>query len=182
MAEFIYEKPFPLKEDPTVYKLISKEHVSTINVDGREVLKVDAKALEIIAAEAMADVSFMLRTAHLEKVAKILDDPEATDNDRFVAHTLLKNAEIAIYALGVMYFPLVMFIGAARWKVLIKQHLQKTEKFSFLVRHYWVGMSIGFFMPGSRVNFRHSRRKPPNSQPLPGSAALPPSGLKKIFP
>jgi fumarate hydratase class I len=96
MSEFIYEKPFPLKGDPTEYKLISKEHISTIDIDGREVLKIESKALEIIAAEAMADVSFMLRTAHLEKVAKILDDPEATDNDRFVAHTLLKNADIAV--------------------------------------------------------------------------------------
>ena len=95
MAEFSYEKPFPLIKDETKYKLISKEHVSTINVDGREILKVDAKALEILAEEAMVDVSFMLRTAHLEKVAKILDDPEATDNDRFVSYTLLKNAEIA---------------------------------------------------------------------------------------
>lgn len=95
MAEFIYEKPFPLLKDETQYKLISKEHISTINVDGREILRVDAKALELIAEEAMADVSFMLRTAHLEKVAKILDDPEATDNDRFVSYTLLKNAEIA---------------------------------------------------------------------------------------
>jgi len=95
MAEFIYEKPFSLLKDETQYKLISKEHISTINIEGREMLKVDARALEIIAEEAMADVSFMLRTAHLEKVAKILDDPEATDNDRFVSYTLLKNAEIA---------------------------------------------------------------------------------------
>jgi len=95
MAVFNYEKPFPLLKDETQYKLISKEHVSTINVDGREVLKVDAKALELLAEMAMADVSFMLRTAHLEKVAMILDDPEATDNDRFVSYTLLKNAEIA---------------------------------------------------------------------------------------
>jgi len=96
MAEFIYEKPFPLKEDKTTYKLISKEHVSTIDIEGREVLKVDPKALELVAQEALADVSFMLRTAHLEKVAKILEDPEATDNDRFVAYTLLKNAQTAV--------------------------------------------------------------------------------------
>tara|TARA_B100000809_G_scaffold259928_1_gene305873 strand:- start:5093 stop:6700 length:1608 start_codon:yes stop_codon:yes gene_type:complete len=95
MADFNYEKPFPLLKDETEYKLISKEHTSIINFDGREILKVDAKALEILAEEAMADVSFMLRTAHLEKVAKILDDPEATDNDRFVSYTLLKNAQIA---------------------------------------------------------------------------------------
>jgi len=95
MAEFNYEKPFLLLKDDTEYKLISKEHVSTTNIEGREVLKIDAKALELIAEEAMVDVSFMLRTAHLEKVAKILEDPEATDNDRFVSYTLLKNAEIA---------------------------------------------------------------------------------------
>mgnify|MGYP000613278483 CR=1 FL=1 len=96
MAEFIYEKPFPIQRDATQYKLLSKEHVSTIMVDGREILKVDAKAIELLSEKAMADVSFMLRTAHLEKVAKILDDPEATDNDRFVAYTLLKNAETAV--------------------------------------------------------------------------------------
>ena len=96
MAEFNYEKPFPLETDNTSYKLISKDYVSLINVDGREILKVDPKGLELIAEHAMIDVSFMLRTAHLEKVSKILDDPEATDNDRFVAHTLLKNAQIAV--------------------------------------------------------------------------------------
>ncbi len=96
MAEFIYEKPFPLREDITEYKLISTDYISTIEVDGREILKINPKAIELIAEQAMDDISFMLRTKHLEKVAKILDDPEATDNDRFVAYTLLKNAEIAV--------------------------------------------------------------------------------------
>ncbi len=96
MSDFIYEKPFPLKNDRTTYKHISSDYVSTVNVDGREILKVDTKALELIAEQAVADVSFMLRTAHLEKVAKILDDPEATDNDRFVAYTLLKNSQTAV--------------------------------------------------------------------------------------
>ena len=95
MSEFIYQKPFPLKKDPTNYKLISKEYVSTLEVDGRTILKVDPKALELLAERALADVSFFLRTAHLEKVAKILEDPEATDNDRFVAYTLLQNAQVA---------------------------------------------------------------------------------------
>lgn len=95
MSEFIYQKPFPLKKDPTSYKLISKDYVFTIEVDGRIILKVDPKALELLAEQAMADVSFFLRAAHLEKVAKILDDPEATDNDRFVAYTLLQNAQVA---------------------------------------------------------------------------------------
>ena len=96
MSEFNYEKPYPLQGDNTEYKLVSKEFVSEIEVDGRTILKVDPKAIELLAEQAMKDVSFMLRTAHLEKVAKILDDPEATDNDRFVAYTLLKNAQTAV--------------------------------------------------------------------------------------
>ena len=96
MTNFNYQKPFPLKKDPTKYKLISKEHVSIIEIDGRNVLKIDPKALELIAEHALADVSFMLRSSHLEKVAKILDDPEATDNDRFVSYTLLQNATTAV--------------------------------------------------------------------------------------
>jgi len=95
MSEFFYQKAFPLKKDPTAYKLLTKDLVSTIQVDGREILKVDPKALELLAQEALSDISFLLRTAHLEKVAAILDDVEATDNDRFVAYTLLQNAKIA---------------------------------------------------------------------------------------
>lgn len=95
MSEFKYYNPFPIQQDPTPYKLITKEHVSTINIDGREILKVDPKALEILAEQALADVSFYLRPTHLEKVSKILEDPEATDNDRFVAYTLLQNAKTA---------------------------------------------------------------------------------------
>ena len=97
MSEFFYQKPYPLQNDPTEYKLISKDYVSTIELDGEEVLKVDPKALELLAQEAMADVGFLLRTAHLEKVSKILDDPEATDNDRLVAYTLLQNAKTAAF-------------------------------------------------------------------------------------
>jgi fumarate hydratase class I len=95
MPEFIYSDPYPLSKDKTSYKLISTEHISTVEVDGRKILKINPKALELLAEQAMIDVSFLLRTAHLEKIAKILDDPEATDNDRFVAYTFLVNAQIA---------------------------------------------------------------------------------------
>lgn len=95
MSDFNYTKPFPLAQDPTEYKQISKDYVSTIEVDGRKILKVDPKGLELLAEKAMADVSFYLRKSHLQKVAKILEDPEATDNDRFVAYTLLQNATTA---------------------------------------------------------------------------------------
>ena len=95
MADFSYQKPFPLGEDLTKYRNLSSELVSTIEVDGRKILKVDPKGLELLAKEAMADVGFYLRASHLEKVSKILDDPEATDNDRFVAHTLIKNQVVS---------------------------------------------------------------------------------------
>lgn len=95
MAEFNYSKPFPVGEDKTEYRKLTGDYVSTLEVDGRKILKVDPKGLELLAKEAMADVSFYLRASHLEKLAKILDDPEATDNDRFVAYNLLQNQVVA---------------------------------------------------------------------------------------
>jgi fumarate hydratase class I len=95
MSEFIYQDIFPIEKDDTEYRLVTKDYVSTIEVDGRKILKIDPKALEIVSEEAMTDVNFFLRPAHLQKLVKILDDPEATDNDKFVAYTLLRNAETA---------------------------------------------------------------------------------------
>ncbi len=95
MAEFIYQKPFPVTKDTTDYRLLTKKYVSIVELDGRKILKVDPEGLEFLAKHAFTDVSFYLRPAHLEKLAKILDDPEATDNDKFVAHTMLLNQVIA---------------------------------------------------------------------------------------
>ncbi|NOR76649.1 MAG: fumarate hydratase [Draconibacterium sp.] len=95
MAEFKYQKPYPILKDDTDYRLITKEFISTIEVDGRKLLKIDPLGLELIAKEAFSDVSFYLRSAHLEKLVKILEDPEATDNDRFVAHTMLMNQAVS---------------------------------------------------------------------------------------
>lgn len=96
MAEFFYKDPFtPATEDTTEYRLLTKDYVSTTNFEGREILKVDPEGLRMLSEVAMADVSYFLRTAHLEKVRKILDDPSATDNDRFVAKALLRNSAIA---------------------------------------------------------------------------------------
>lgn len=95
MAEFIYQKPYPIQKDTTKYRLLTSDYVSTSEFEGQKMLKVDPKGLELLAKEAFADVSFYLRPAHLEQVRSILDDPEATDNDRFVAHTLLINQVVA---------------------------------------------------------------------------------------
>ncbi len=95
MAEFAYQKPFPIEKDTTKYRLLTKEFVSTVETDGRKILKVAPEGLELLAREAFADVSFYLRASHLEKVRAILEDPEATDNDRFVAHTMLINQVVS---------------------------------------------------------------------------------------
>ena len=93
--EFTYQDPFPLEKDGTKYRLLTKEHVSVSRFEGREILKVGPEALTLIANEGLRDISFLLRTAHLEKVAAILKDPQASDNDRYVALTMLRNADIS---------------------------------------------------------------------------------------
>src|SRR3954469_10719384 len=92
---FSYQDPFPLGADDTEYRLISQDGLSTATFEGQEILKVAPSALAFLTQQAFHDTSFMLRTKHLEQVAAILADPEASANDRYVALTLLKNAEIA---------------------------------------------------------------------------------------
>ncbi len=92
---FVYQDPMPLGADETEYRLLSQDGVSTATFEGREILKVAPETLAYVARQAFHDTSFMLRTKHLQQVAAILDDPEASSNDRYVALTLLKNAEIA---------------------------------------------------------------------------------------
>ena len=95
MAEFKYQEPFPLEKDTTEYRLLTKDYVKTVECDGRKILKIEKEGLELLAHEAYADVSFYLRASHLQKVANILKDPEASDNDKFVAHTLLLNQVVS---------------------------------------------------------------------------------------
>lgn len=92
---FSYQDPLPLGADETEYRLLTKEGVATDTFGGKEILKVSPGALAHLAREAFHDGNFYLRTKHLEQVAAILKDPEASANDRYVALTLLKNAEIA---------------------------------------------------------------------------------------
>jgi fumarate hydratase class I len=92
---FKYQDPFPLSKDETQYRLISREGVSVASFEGKEILKVDASALTTVAREALRECQFFLRAAHNEQVAKILSDPEASQNDKGVALAFLRNAEIA---------------------------------------------------------------------------------------
>lgn len=95
MTEFTYQAPFELDKDETSYRLLTKDYVSTLSCDGKTLLKVEPDGLRLLAKEALKDVSFYLRPRHLEKLKAIIDDPEATDNDHFVAATLLKNSVTA---------------------------------------------------------------------------------------
>jgi fumarate hydratase class I len=94
-AGFLYSPMFPLAEDTTPYRKLPIEGVSTIQVEGKTVLKVKREVLEQLAFQACKDVSHLLRPGHLQSLANILKDPEASANDRFVALDLLKNASIA---------------------------------------------------------------------------------------
>jgi len=95
MADFSYSDLLPIGEDSTEYRLISTEGVSTFMAEGMEFLKVSPEAIENLTAEAIHDISHYLRTEHLQHLSSILDDPEASPNDRFVALDLLKNANIS---------------------------------------------------------------------------------------
>lgn len=99
---FSYQDPFPLGPDETEYRLLSTEGISITTFEGREILKIEPEALAYLAQQAMRDTSFLLRPKHLKQVAAILDDPEASANDRYVALTLLRNAEVA--AEGILPF------------------------------------------------------------------------------
>jgi fumarate hydratase class I len=95
MAEFRYQEIFEHGEDTTAYRKLTSDYVSTTTFDGQEILKIEPAALTCLAREGMDDVMHLLRASHLRQLAKILDDPEASANDRFVALELLKNAAIA---------------------------------------------------------------------------------------
>jgi fumarate hydratase, class I len=109
MPEFVYTDLLPLGPDATAYRLITADGVSTFEAGGRTFLQVEPEALRRLAAEAMHDIAHYLRPTHLAQLRRILDDPQASANDRFVALDLLKNANIA--AAGVL--PMCQDTGTA---------------------------------------------------------------------
>ena len=92
---FKYQAPFPMGKDETEYYLLTKDHVSVSEFEGKEILKVDAEGLTVMANAAFRDVAFLLRPEHQKQVAKILSDPEASENDKYVALTFLRNSEVS---------------------------------------------------------------------------------------
>jgi fumarate hydratase class I len=95
MSKYVHHTMFPLASGNTPWRLITSEYVSAIEFEGKTILKVAPEALTVLCGEAMRDISHLLRPGHLQQLRNILDDDEASDNDRFVALDLLKNANIA---------------------------------------------------------------------------------------
>ena len=121
---FHYQAPFPLKKDDTEYYLLTSEHVSVSEFEGQEILKVALEALTLLARQAFHDASFMLRPAHQQQVADILRDPEASENDKYVALQFLRNSDIAaipaprllLVKKGSVYGPVVVM--KRRWRAV----------------------------------------------------------------
>ncbi len=97
MSEYNYQEMFQFSADSTQYRKLTSDYVKVIKYNDREVLHIEPEALEILSAEAMADVSFYLRPAHLQKLQAELLDVEASENDKFVIETMLKNSCIAAH-------------------------------------------------------------------------------------
>ena len=148
---FHYEPMFQKGPDTTEYYLLTKDYVSVSEFEGKPILKVAKEGLTAMANAAFRDVSFMLRRSHNEQVAKILSDPEATDNDKYVALTFLRNAEVA--AKGVL--PFCQDTGTA----II--HGEKGQQ-------VWTGycdeeaLSLGVYKTYTEENLRYSQNAPLN--------------------
>ncbi|WP_418799705.1 fumarate hydratase [Porphyromonas sp.] len=146
---FKYQPMYPVGPDRTEYELITSDYVHTVDCNGHQMLQVDPEALRILAERAMHDVAFYLRPAHQGQVASILSDPEASDNDKFVALTFLRNAEVS--ALGQL--PFCQDTGTA---IILGKKGQNV----------WTGacdeeyLSHGVYDTYTRYNLRYSQNAP----------------------
>ena len=149
MVEFTYQEMFPLKNNSTPYRLITTDHIDLKPFLNTEIVKIASEGLTLLAEQAFKDVSHLLRPAHLKQLAMIVDDPEASKNDRYVALEMLKNAVIS--AQGV--FPLCQDTGTA---IVIGKKGQKV----------WTGfsdkeaISKGIFNAYTKNNLRYSQLAP----------------------
>lgn len=146
---FKYQEPFPMGKDTTEYYLLTKDYVSTAEFEGKEILKIEPEGLTLLAKTAMRDVSFLLRPEHQAMVQKILFDPEASENDKYVALTMLRNAEIS--AKGVL--PFCQDTGTA---IVMGKKGQ----------HVWTdandeeALSLGVYQTYTEENLRYSQNAP----------------------
>ncbi len=150
-TEFKFQPMFPLGEDKTEYYLLTKDYVSVSEFEGTPILKIEKEGLTAMANAAFRDVSFMLRREHNEQVAKILNDPESSENDKYVALTFLRNADVASKG----KLPFCQDTGTA----II--HGEKGQQ-------VWTGccdeeaLSLGVFKTYTEENLRYSQNAPLN--------------------
>ena len=148
---FHYQPMFENGEDKTEYYLLTKDYVSVSEFEGKPILKIEKEGLTAMANAAFRDVSFMLRRSHNEQVAKILSDPEASDNDKYVALSFLRNSEVACKGL----LPTCQDTGTA----II--HGEKGQQ-------VWTGycdeeaLSLGVYKTYTEENLRYSQNAPLN--------------------
>jgi fumarate hydratase class I len=147
--EFQYQEPFPLGKDSTDYYLLTSDYVSVSEFEGHKMLKVDPEGLTELARAAFHDTSFMLRTEHIEQVAEILKDDKASDNDKYVALTMLRNAEIS-----------------AKGELPFCQDTGTATVFAKKGQHVWTGggdekaLSRGVYKTYTEDNLRYSQTIP----------------------
>jgi fumarate hydratase class I len=149
MPTFSYSDLLPLGPDTTKYRLVSKEGVSVVKLGGHEFLQIEPEALEKLTAEAIHDISHYLRSAHLQQLANIVKDPEASPNDRFVATDLLKNANIS--AGGIL--PMCQDTGTA----IV---MGKKGQFVLTTGKDEVAISQGIYDAYTNLNLRYSQMAP----------------------
>ena len=149
MTEFTFQDMFPLAQDDTGYRLLTQDHVTVDSFGDRKIIRIAPEGLTLLTEVAFKDVSHLLRTSHLKRLAKILEDPESSDNDRFVALELIKNAVIS----ADMVFPMCQDTGTA---IIMGKKGQQV----------WTGfcdeeaLSLGVFNAYTRNNLRYSQNAP----------------------
>jgi fumarate hydratase class I len=149
LPPFYYQKMFPLGEDQTEYRLLTNEFVETIDFNGETIVKVAPEGLTYLAETAMREISFKLRTEHLEKVAAILADSEATANDRTIALTMLRNAEVSAH--GVL--PFCQDTGTA---IILGKRGQRV----WTAGGDEAALSLGVYNTFTKENLRYSQTAP----------------------
>ena len=149
MPDFHFQPIFELGDDQTQYRKLSADGVSLAEFEGQQILKVDASALSDLAASAIRDVSHLFRASHLKQLAKILEDPEASDNDRFVARELMKNANIS----AGMILPSCQDTGTA---IVIGKKGQRV----FTGVNDEEALSLGIYRTYTETNLRYSQLAP----------------------
>ncbi|HEU5157923.1 MAG TPA: fumarate hydratase, partial [Streptosporangiaceae bacterium] len=149
MSEFAFTELLPVGPDETDYRLLTTDGLSTFTAGGRTFLEIDPEVLRMLTETAVRDISHQLRPAHLRQLRRILDDPEASPNDRFVALDLLKNANIA--AAGVL--PMCQDTGTAIAMGKRGQHVLTAGADEEAIAH-------GVFDAYTRLNLRYSQMAP----------------------